>query len=168
MRFIVLLDTLVSVANLLNDMPLDRANRRCLHPIHQDTYKTLVSLIANLRQCRSFEDFHHFQQTLLEEILKIQGHGQACAWVAKRLRKGRTLPADAPELRSGEDIHDPESWELEADVCERVERQLRSIADAEPVKLDETSGDLNYLCGLLGLDRRAGLVDPYFAGQGGG
>ena len=130
MRFLVLLDTLVSVAKLLNDMPLDRANRLYLHPIHQDTYKTLVSLIANLRQCRSFEDFHHFQQTLLEEILKIQGHGQAGAWVAKRLRKGRTVPADAPELRSGEDIHDPESWELEADVCERVERQLRSIADA--------------------------------------
>lgn len=130
MRFLVLPDTLVSVAKLLNDMPLDRANRLYLHPIHQDTYKTLVSLVANLRQCRSFEDFHHFQQTLLEEILKIQGHGQACAWVAKRLRKGRTVPADAPELRSGEDIHDPESWELEADVCERVERQLRSIADA--------------------------------------
>jgi len=129
-RFLVLLETLVSVAKLLNDMPLDRANRLYLHPIHQDTYKTLVSLIANLRQCRSFEDFHHFQQTLLEEILKIQGHGQACAWVAKRLRKGRTVPADAPELRSGEDIHDPESWELEADVCECVERQLRSIADA--------------------------------------
>jgi len=129
-RFLILLDTLVSVAKLLNDMPLDRANRLYLHPIHQDTYKTLVSLIANLRQCRSFEDFHHFQQTLLEEILKIQGHGQACARVAKRLRKGRTVPADAPELRSGEDIHDPGSWELEADVCERVERQLRSIADA--------------------------------------
>jgi hypothetical protein len=27
-------------------------------------------------------------------------------------------------------VHDPQSWELEADVCERVERQLRSIADA--------------------------------------
>ena len=46
MRFLVLLDTLVSVAKLLNDMPLDRANRLYLHPIHQDTYKTLVSLIG--------------------------------------------------------------------------------------------------------------------------
>ena len=43
-----------------------------------------------------------------------------------------------------------------------------SSGTAEPVKLFETSGDLNYLCGLLGLDGRAGLVDPYFAGQGRG
>jgi hypothetical protein len=57
----------------------DRANRLFLHPIHPDAYNTLVSLITDLRQCRSFEDFYHFQQTLLEEILKIQGHGQACA-----------------------------------------------------------------------------------------
>jgi hypothetical protein len=129
-RSCLLLATRVSVAKLLNDMPLDRANRLYLHPIHQDTYKTLVSLISDLRQCRSFEDFHHFQQALLEEILEIQGCGKACAWVAKRLRKGRTVPAGAPELRSGGDVYDPESWELEADVCERVERQLRSIADA--------------------------------------
>ena len=126
----LLLATLVGVAKLLNDMALDRANRLFLHPIHQNAYKTLVALVSDLRQCRSFEDFHHFQQMLLEEILKIQAHGAACTHVAKRLRKERTIPADAPELRSGDDLHAPESWELEADVCERVERQLRSIADA--------------------------------------
>jgi histidine ammonia-lyase len=43
-----------------------------------------------------------------------------------------------------------------------------ATALAEPVKPFETSGDLNYLCGLLGLDGRAGLVDPYLAGQGRG
>jgi ABC transporter len=36
----------------------------------------------------------------------------------------------------------------------------------EPVKLLETSGDLNCLCGLLGLDGRVWLVDPHLAGQG--
>lgn len=40
------------------------------------------------------------------------------------------MPADAPELRSGDPATNPETWELEADVCERVDRQLRSIADA--------------------------------------
>jgi hypothetical protein len=49
---------------------------------------------------------------------------------AHRLRDGKRLPADAPELRSDEDVHDASNWELEADVCERVDRQLRSVADA--------------------------------------
>jgi hypothetical protein len=33
-------------------------------------------------------------------------------------------------LRSEEEVNDPAAWELEADVCERVDRQFRSIADA--------------------------------------
>ena len=36
---------------------------------------------------------------------------------------------------------------------------------AEPVKLNETSGGWFCLCGLLGLDGGAGLVDPGLAGQ---
>jgi hypothetical protein len=43
-----------------------------------------------------------------------------------------------------------------------------SPAQAEPVKLNETSGGWFYLTGLLGLlgfDRRAGLVDPHLGGQ---
>jgi hypothetical protein len=36
---------------------------------------------------------------------------------------------------------------------------------AEPVKLFETSGGWICLCGLLGLDAGAGLVDPGLAGQ---
>lgn len=40
--------------------------------------------------------------------------------------------------------------------------------DAEPVKLNETSGGWFYLTGLLGLDGGAGLVDPHLGGQGRG
>ena len=36
---------------------------------------------------------------------------------------------------------------------------------AEPVKLNETSGGWFCLCGLLGLDGGAGLVDPGLSGQ---
>jgi hypothetical protein len=39
------------------------------------------------------------------------------------------------------------------------------LAQAEPVKLNETSGGGFYLTGLLGLDGGAGLVDPYLGGQ---
>jgi hypothetical protein len=45
--------------------------------------------------------------------------------------------------------------------------RANTAGSAEPVKLDETSGDLNYLCGLLGLDGGAWLVDPYLAGSAG-
>jgi len=115
---------------LLNDMPLERAGRLFLHPIHQEAFSALVQFITNLRQCRTYPDYYQFQQTLLGKVLEVQEHRAACTRVARRLRAGRTVPADAPARRSNEDVNDPESWELEADVCERVDRQFRSIADA--------------------------------------
>lgn len=39
-----------------------------------------------------------------------------------------------------------------------------AVREAEPVKRLETSGGLICLCGLLGHDGRAGLVDPHLAG----
>lgn len=119
-----------AVPTLLNDMPLERAGRIFLHPIHQDAFPALVQFIVDLRHCRTYPDYYRFQQELLDKVLEVQGHRAACRRVARRLRAGRAIPSDAPELRSGEDVNDPESWELEADVCERVDRQLRSIADA--------------------------------------
>jgi len=110
-------------------MPLERANQLFLHPIHQDAYRVLVELIVSLRQCRKYEDYYHFQQDLLTKVLAVQEHRAACTRAAKRLRSGKSVSADAPALRAG-DTNDAEAWELEADVCERVDRQLRSIADA--------------------------------------
>jgi hypothetical protein len=118
------------VPTLLNDMPLERAGRLFLHPIHQDAFPALVQFIVDLRQRRTYPDYYRFQQELLDKVLEVQGHRAACRRVARRLRTRRTIPSDAPELRSGEDVNNPESWELEADVCERVDRQFRSIADA--------------------------------------
>jgi hypothetical protein len=115
---------------MLNDMPLDWAGRLFLHPLHQETFGTLVSLIANLRQCREYADYYDFQQDLLTKVIEVQAHRSACRRVAHRLRTGKSVPPDAPALRSREDVNDPANWELEADVCERVDRQLRSIADA--------------------------------------
>jgi hypothetical protein len=89
-----------------------------------------MRLITALRQCRSGEDYFHFQQDLLEKVLAVQEHRQECKRVAHLLRQGKKVPADAPGLRSDESVTDDEAWELEVDVCERVDRQLRSIADA--------------------------------------
>jgi hypothetical protein len=118
------------MTKLLNDMPLDWVERVLLHPLHQETFLALVSLIVDLRRCRGFADFYEFQQGLLARVIEVQTHRLACRRVARRLRAGKGLPLNAPELRSGQDPRDAASWELEVDVCERVDRQLRSIADA--------------------------------------
>ncbi len=115
---------------LLNDMQPEWAGRVFLHPIHQDAFRDAVQLIADLRQCRNYRDYYQFQQSLLRKVLEVQEHRGACRRMAIRLRKGKASPSGAPGLRSGEDPDDPASWELEADVCERVDRQLRSIGDA--------------------------------------
>jgi hypothetical protein len=119
-----------AVPQLLNDMPVERADQLFSNPLARDTYYALPGLIVALRQARTYEDFYHFQQELLGKVLEIQGHRRRCTQVTRRLRSGKSVPADAPELRSGADPNDPEAWELEIDVCERVDRQLRSIADA--------------------------------------
>ena len=59
---------------LLNNMPLERANRVFGHPIHQDAYRDLAQLILALRQCRKYEDYYHFQQDLLAKVLAVQEH----------------------------------------------------------------------------------------------
>ena len=111
-------------------MPVERSNRIFTHPIHQEGFADLVQLISELRQCRNYQDYYFFQQTLLEKILEVQRHRSQCARIARRLRSGRRMTSDDALLRSGDDTGDPESWELEADVCERVDRQLRSVGDA--------------------------------------
>ena len=130
MRPAVRFGTLVGMPKLLNDMPLAWADELFRHPLHQETFGTLVLMIDRLRQCRNFADYYGFQQDLLARVDVVQAHRLVCRGVARRLRAGRGLPTGAPELRSSGDVHDPATWELEVDVCERVDRQLRSIADA--------------------------------------
>lgn len=100
------------------------------HPLIQDTYHALPELIANLRQCRVYEDYYHFQQELLGKVLAVQEHRRACTRVVRRLGRCESVPIDAPDLRSGANPNELDAWELEIDVCERVDRQLRSVADA--------------------------------------
>jgi hypothetical protein len=118
------------VASLFQDMSPERATSLLRHPIHQEAVASLIQMIQDLRACRGYDDYHHSQANLLEQVLAVQGHRSACRRVEHRLRRGKALPADSPDLRSGADARDPESWQLEADVCERVERQFRSVGDA--------------------------------------
>jgi hypothetical protein len=116
--------------SLLNDMPHERADRLFKHPMTQDVYGWVKELIVDLRQCGSYKDYVDFQQNLLTKILAAQQHWDGTRRVVKRLRQGKSVPADAVDLASGEDPADPESWALEAAVCERSDRHLRSIGDA--------------------------------------
>jgi hypothetical protein len=118
------------VPYLLNDMPPERASRLFAHPLTQDAYGWVTQFLVDLRQCASYKDYVQFQAGLLDRVLEVQDHWDGCRRVAALLAKGRSVPADAPELRSGEDPGDPESWALENAVCERVDRHLRSVADA--------------------------------------
>lgn len=111
-------------------MSVERANQLVTHPLHQQAFTGLVEMLVALRQCASPEDNYNVQQELLAKILEVEGRRLACRRVARRLWSGKTVPRDAPDLMHSGDVNDPESWEIERDVCERVARQLRSLGDA--------------------------------------
>jgi hypothetical protein len=100
------------------------------HPAHQQTLHALIDLIRALRACRSAEDMYHFQGRLRSMVLDTEKRRAAISQQIKRLGKHRKLTADAPELGTGLDRADRESWVLEGEVYERIWRQLKSIADA--------------------------------------
>lgn len=114
----------------LKDLPDERANQLLVHPLHQDTFRSLVQLIHDLRKCNTYPEYRDFQEELLAKILDVDALRGRCTRVRKRLQARKSLPADAPELRSGAKPTEIQSWELEIAVCERVGRQLRSIGDA--------------------------------------
>ncbi|WP_432163942.1 hypothetical protein [Streptomyces tendae] len=117
------------MAPLLTDMPSDRLDALIKHPFHRENGERLVDFIRDLRQCNSAEDVVAFQRELLHATLAANLARAERSRVIKRLRKGQSLPADAPDLIVG-DPHDLEDWRLESDVLERVARHLRSIGDA--------------------------------------
>jgi hypothetical protein len=113
----------------LNDPSAERANQLLVHPLHQDAFRSLVQLIHDLQQCDTYPECRDFQEELLAKLLEIDALRGQCTRVRKRLQARKPLPADAPELQSGADPTDIQSWKLEIAVCERVGRQLRSIGD---------------------------------------
>lgn len=82
---------------LLSQMPLELANQVYGRPLHHEIVSTLTELITSPRQCRCSEDYFLFQQDLLDWMLAVQDHRAACRRVAKLMRQGKSVPADAPE-----------------------------------------------------------------------
>lgn len=79
---------------MLTDMPSDRLNALVNHPFHRENGERLVGFNKDLRECHSAEDFVMFQRELLYATLAANRARAKRSRVIKRLRKGRSLPAD--------------------------------------------------------------------------
>ena len=100
------------------------------HPAQQHNVDVIESLIRRLRQCRTFEQYEDFQRELFQYLHHREEHRSACRRCAARLRRGRPLPEQLPQLPPGANPLDPETWRIEDLVLDRVCRQLRAVGDA--------------------------------------
>jgi hypothetical protein len=100
------------------------------HPRHEGAQKSLPELIGQLRACRTPADGYEFQEALFAELLEVEKARNALSRAAKRMKAGKPPQPGAPEPQSGLDPGQPETWQLEHDVCERIARQFRCVGDA--------------------------------------
>jgi len=114
----------------LDELPSVRIDAMQTHPVHNEGMGTVVRLINQLRACENEADLYELQQDLLAALLAVEEHRHGCSRVVKRFGDGKGVPADAVEIRGPGSPREPETWEIERDVCERVGRQLRAVGDA--------------------------------------
>jgi hypothetical protein len=110
---------------------LARADARDIlkHPAQQAMLGTIAKFITLLRELKTPEDCHEFQHYLFAEIHKADERRGKCSRVAKRLRRGERLPANAPLPPPTGDPRQLATWEREVYVYDRLARQLRTIGD---------------------------------------
>lgn len=68
-----------------------------------------------------------FQAQLFADLSHIHGYRWMCRGAAKRLRQGKPVPDEAPELAPGMDRSDVAAWEQTMLVCDQVGRHLRAV-----------------------------------------
>lgn len=112
------------------DLRPDELDRIVSHPVQRQIYRAVSELITLLRTCEQAADYNQFQRALFQEVLHVERKRAAISRVRKRLRRGHTLPADAPPLPDGSHGDGDEAWRIEEIVHERAWRQLRSVGDA--------------------------------------
>ena len=116
--------------SLLKTMDAERLQLLVLHPAQLRLADTITALLADLRTCTTPEDYYGFQGTLFHELHDVETRRAQVSRVVKRLRRGESIPMDAPALDDlpVDDIAD--RWRIENDVLERLARQLRTVGDA--------------------------------------
>lgn len=100
------------------------------HPRHLAMQPVLVSLIEQLRACRTLEDGVVFQRDLLTRLLEAEKDRDGLKRASARIRSRKSPQPQAPEPQSGRDLAEVGTWEFEHEVCKRLVRQLRSVGDA--------------------------------------
>lgn len=99
------------------------------HPGQRETFHHIEALIGTLRNCETPQQFFEFQQELFGHAMRVGERRAHCTRIARRLRKGRPLPVDAPEPPPIGDVVDATTWEFEVLVLERLSRQFRAVGD---------------------------------------
>lgn len=100
-----------------------------LHPAHRLLVPRLAELVRWLRDCESPGDYYEFQRHLAGDLYRVEERSAQCSHVIKRLRAGRSVPTEYPELSCAPGSARMEDWEVEAFVYERMARQLRTAGD---------------------------------------
>lgn len=107
----------------------EELSRVVLHPVQRGVHPVICELIGQLRTCDTPDDYQDYQRALFQVVHAAETARADVRRVVKRLKRGQGVPSDAPELPTGADISDPDSWRLEELTRERVVRQLRSVGD---------------------------------------
>jgi hypothetical protein len=114
---------------LLHEMTDEQLEVISAHPLHARSAMRVRELISELRRCVRPADYMEFQAQLFADLCHIHGYRWKCRGAAKRLRQGKPVPDDAPELAPGMDRSDAAAWEQTMLVCDQVGRHLRAVGD---------------------------------------
>lgn len=118
------------MSTALETLTTDELDHVLLHPVQRTARNLIEGLIADLRSCETPADYEDFQRLLFQQIYTAEEARARVRRVVKRLRQGKQVPLDAPDLPPGLAPSDPNAWRLEDITWERVIRQLRSVGDA--------------------------------------
>jgi hypothetical protein len=114
----------------LTELSADELNRVVAHPAQVSAMQTIAFLIEELRRCEDPADYEDFQRALFQHLFEAETYRGQVRRVIKRLRRGASIPNDAPALSGDSSMSDVASWRYEELTYERICRQLRAVGDA--------------------------------------
>ena len=137
-------------SSFLGVLPHDDIASVMQHPAQEHNITVVETLIGHLRSCHTFEQYDDFQRALFQLLYYREQHRSESRRCAARLARGKSLPTTLPELPSGANPNDPETWRIEDLVLDRICRQLRAVGDALAWRASEY--DRSYIVALSSND----------------